>query len=48
MKPFLLGLTLLEELETDIRADEVDEHTCEVHDKFSREQTTRILLKEIM
>jgi hypothetical protein len=48
MKPFLVGLTLLDEMEADIRVDEVDESTAKVYDEFSSEQPTSETLKRIM
>jgi hypothetical protein len=48
MKPFLVGLMLQEEMETDIRVEEVDEQSLKVHDDFSSEQSTSITLKRIM
>jgi hypothetical protein len=48
MKPFLVGLTLVEEMETDIRVDEVDERTAKVYEEFSSEQPTSETLKRIM
>jgi hypothetical protein len=47
-KPFLVGLTLLEEMETDICVDEEDERTLKVYDELSSEQPTSITLKRIM
>jgi hypothetical protein len=44
-----VGFTLLDEMEIDyICIHEVDKHTCEVHNKFSKEQPTSTSLKEIM
>ncbi len=48
MKPFLAGLTLIEEMETDIRVDEVDERTAKVYNEFSSGQRTSETLKRIM
>jgi hypothetical protein len=50
MKPFLVGLTLPDEMETDIRVGEVvDERTSKVYDEFSSsEQPTSVTLKRIM
>ncbi len=48
MKPFLAGLTLIEEMETDICVDEVDERTAKVYNEFSSGQRTSETLKRIM
>jgi hypothetical protein len=48
MKPYLVGLTLIDEMEADICVDEVDEHTAKVYDEFSSEQPTSKTLKKIM
>jgi hypothetical protein len=48
MKPFLAGLTLIEEMEADIRVDEVDERTAKVYNEFSSGQRTSETLKRIM
>jgi hypothetical protein len=48
MKPFLTGLTIIEEMEADIRVDEVDEHTAKVYNEFSCGQRTSETLKRIM
>ncbi len=45
MKPFLAGLTLIEEMETDICVDEVDERTAKVYNEFSSGQRTSETLK---
>jgi hypothetical protein len=47
-KPFLVGLTLIDEMEVDIRVDEVDERTAKVYGEFSSEQPTSETLKSIM
>ena len=48
VKPFLVGSTLQEEMEQDIRVEELDERTCVVHDGFSKAQPTSTTLKSIM
>jgi hypothetical protein len=49
MKPFLAGLTLIEEMEADMRVDEVDERTtAKVYNEFSSGQRTSETLKKIM
>jgi hypothetical protein len=49
MKPFLAGLTLIEEMEADIRVDEVDELTAKLYNEFSTSgQRTSETLKRIM
>ena len=48
MKPYLVGLTLIDEMEADFRVDEVDERTAKVYDEFSSEQPTSETLKRIM
>jgi hypothetical protein len=47
-KPYLVGLTLLEEMEMDICVEEVDERTLKVYSDFSSEQPTSITLKRII
>jgi hypothetical protein len=45
---FLVGLTSLEKMKKDVWVDQVDEHTCEVHNGFSKDPPIKTGLKEIM
>jgi hypothetical protein len=48
LESFLVGLTLLDDMEMDVCVDKVDEHLCEVHNAFSTDQATSRSLKETM
>jgi hypothetical protein len=48
LKPFLVGLTLIEEMEADIPVDEVDKRTAKVYYELSSGQRTSKTLKRIM